>query len=106
MLQAWVGGSRAAPLPVAGPEGVGEVVGGFNAAYRIDSTYRTAHHGAAVANPAGFGGAAEVIAHGDPGQPCTDQSGIRLSHRLQGPRDRAVRRHGLFTQLHCRIQGG
>lgn len=62
MLQAWVGGSRATPLPVAGPEGVGEVVGGFNAAYRLDSTYRTAHHGPAIANPAGFGGAAEVIA--------------------------------------------
>ena len=62
MLQAWVGGSRATPLPIAGPEGVGEVVGGFNAAYRLDSTYRTAHHGPAIANPAGFGGAAEVIA--------------------------------------------
>ncbi len=61
MLQAWVGGSRTTPLPIAGPEGVGEVVGGFNMAYRIDSTYRTAHHGSAVAKPAGFGGAAEVI---------------------------------------------
>jgi ribonuclease Z len=61
LLQAWVGGSRASPLPIAGPEGVGEVVAGFNAAYRIDSTYRTAHHGAAVANPAGFGGSPEVI---------------------------------------------
>jgi ribonuclease Z len=62
MLQAWVGGSRATPLPIAGPEGVGEVVAGFNMAYRLDSTFRTAHHGTAVANPAGFGGVAEVIA--------------------------------------------
>ena len=62
MLQAWVGGSRSTPLPVAGPVGVADVVGGFNAAYRIDSTYRTAHHGAAVANPAGFGAVAEDIA--------------------------------------------
>lgn len=61
MLQAWISGSRTSPLPVAGPEGVGEVVSGFNAAYRIDSTYRTGHHGADVANPAGFGGTAEVI---------------------------------------------
>lgn len=61
MLQAWVGGSRATPLPIAGPEGVGDVVGGFNTAYRLDSTYRTAHHGTQIANPAGFGGAAEVI---------------------------------------------
>ena len=62
MLQAWVGGSRAAPLPIAGPEGVGDVVAGFNMAYRLDSTYRTAHHGTDIANPAGFGGIAEVIA--------------------------------------------
>jgi ribonuclease Z len=61
MLQAWIGGSRSTPLPIAGPEGVGDVVAGFNMAYRLDSTYRTAHHGAEIANPAGFGGAAEVI---------------------------------------------
>lgn len=62
MLQAWIGGSRRQPLPIAGPEGVEDVVAGFNAAYRIDSTYRTAHHGPGVADPAGFGGAADVIA--------------------------------------------
>ena len=62
MLQAWVGGSRSTPLPIAGPEGVGDVVAGFNMAYRLDSTYRTAHHGPQIANPAGFGGVAEVIA--------------------------------------------
>ncbi len=61
MLQAWIGGSRTTPLPVAGPEGVEEVVAGFNTAYRIDSTYRTAHHGETVANPAGFGAVAEAI---------------------------------------------
>lgn len=62
LLQAWVGGTRTSPLPISGPVGVEEVVAGFNTAYRIDSGYRTAHHGAAVANPAGFGGAAEPIA--------------------------------------------
>ena len=61
MIGAWVGGSRSSPLPVAGPEGVAEVINGFNAAYRIDSTYRMAHHGPAVANPAGYGLAPEVI---------------------------------------------
>jgi len=30
-------------------------------AYQIDSGHRTAHHGAAIANPAGFGGAASEI---------------------------------------------
>ena len=55
MVQAWVGGGRDAPLPVWGPVGTVETAEGFNAAYRIDSTYRTAHHGTAVANPAGYG---------------------------------------------------
>jgi len=61
MLQAWIGGSRRQPLPVAGPQGVEDVVAGFNTAYRTDSAYRTAHHGPEVADPAGFGGVAEVI---------------------------------------------
>ncbi|MBY9067261.1 MBL fold metallo-hydrolase [Hyphomonas sp. WL0036] len=61
MIGTWVGGSRATPLPVAGPPGVGELTDGFNAAYRIDSTYRMAHHGPVVANPAGYGLAPEVI---------------------------------------------
>ncbi|MFN4184427.1 MAG: MBL fold metallo-hydrolase [Hyphomonas sp.] len=61
MVGAWVGGSRASPLPVAGPYGVAEITEGFNAAYRIDSTFRTAHHGPAVADPEGYGLAPEVI---------------------------------------------
>ncbi len=61
MLQAWVGGGRHAPLSVAGPEGVAEVVAGFNQAYRIDSGFRTAHHGADVADPAGYGAVAETL---------------------------------------------
>lgn len=61
MVGAWVGGSRSTPLPVAGPPGVAEITDGFNAAYRLDSTYRTAHHGPAIANPAGYGLAPEVI---------------------------------------------
>lgn len=62
ILQSWVAGPRRQPLPVAGPQGVDEVVAGFNMAYRIDSTYRTGHHGPAIADPSGFGGVAEVIA--------------------------------------------
>ena len=82
MLQAWVGGSRSTPLPIAGPEGVGEVVSGFNTAYRIDSTYRTAHHGVTIANPAGFGGVADVIATPTgPGhtQVILDRDGVKLT---------------------------
>lgn len=61
LLLAWVGGSRSEPLPVAGPVGTSEVVAGFNSAYRIDSTYRVAHHGTDIANPGGIGGAAREI---------------------------------------------
>ena len=61
LMLSWIGGSRSEPTPVRGPVGTSEVVGGFNAAYRLDSTYRVAHHGTEVANPNGFGGAPEEI---------------------------------------------
>jgi ribonuclease Z len=81
LLQAWVGGGRAAPLPVYGPEGVDKVVAGFNAAYTIDSGYRIAHHGPEVANPAGFGGAAQIItlADGTDSQVVYDQDGVKVT---------------------------
>ena len=61
LMLSWIAGSRSRPTPVRGPVGTAEVVGGFNTAYRLDSTYRVAHHGPDVANPNGFGGAAEEI---------------------------------------------
>jgi ribonuclease Z len=61
LLQTWINGSRSEPMPISGPRGTAEVVAGFNAAYRIDSGFRTAHHGASVADPSGFGGVAEEI---------------------------------------------
>ena len=65
---AWVGGSRSSPLPVIGPTGTQSVVDGFNAAYRLDSTYRTAHHGPEVADPNGFGcEAVEIVLPAGPG---------------------------------------
>lgn len=44
-LQTWVAG-RQHHLPVYGPPGVEQVVDGFEAAYRLDTVYRTEHHGA------------------------------------------------------------
>ncbi|MFN7056814.1 MBL fold metallo-hydrolase [Hyphomonas sp.] len=61
LMQAWIAGGRTEPLTVTGPVGTSEVVAGFNAAYRIDSGYRTAHHGVGIADPAGFGGAAAEV---------------------------------------------
>ncbi len=61
LMQAWINGGRGVPMPVYGPAGVDEVVNGFNAAYRIDGTYRTGHHGPGIANPEGRGGAPIAI---------------------------------------------
>ncbi len=58
MLQRWIQRTAQQPLPVYGPAGLEQVLQGFNDAYALDKGYRTAHHGAAVAPPAGFGGQA------------------------------------------------
>jgi len=42
--QSWIDG-RALPLDVFGPEGVDQVVAGFNQAYWLDAQYRNVHHG-------------------------------------------------------------
>lgn len=57
----WAAGSWPEPLPVHGPEGVAEVVSGFNLAYVRDQTYRTAHHGLDVTPPASAGLSASVF---------------------------------------------
>lgn len=49
-LNSWVAG-RPKPMAVYGPPGVAEVVDGLNAAYRLDQTYRVAHHGAELLPP-------------------------------------------------------
>lgn len=49
-LNSWVAG-RPKPLAVFGPAGVSEVVDGLNGAYRLDRTYRVAHHGADLMPP-------------------------------------------------------
>ncbi|MFM5884462.1 MAG: MBL fold metallo-hydrolase [Novosphingobium sp.] len=81
MLQAWVAGGRTAPLPIYGPAGTERVVAGFDAAYAIDSGYRVAHHGPKVVNPAGFGGAASIIALPDASdsQVVYDKGGVRIT---------------------------
>jgi ribonuclease Z len=51
----WVNGNNTQPLPVIGPEGVQQIVDGFNIAYKQDSIGRNAHHGDAVTPLSGFG---------------------------------------------------
>ncbi len=49
-LTTWVQG-RSAPLPVYGPPGIERVIEGFNIAYELDRSYRTAHHGEELLPP-------------------------------------------------------
>jgi len=58
MLLRWGGGAARSPLPIHGPQGVERVVAGFDAAYALDSSYRTAHHGPKIMPPSGAGGVA------------------------------------------------
>lgn len=47
ILNSWAGG-RKAPLDIWGPAGVEQVVSGFNQAYALEFSYRTAHHGPGI----------------------------------------------------------
>ena len=81
LLQAWIGGSRGAPLPVHGPEGTDKVIAAEAALYDIDKGFRIAHHGPAVARPGGFGGTASVIAlpDGTDTQMVYDKDGVKIT---------------------------
>lgn len=81
LLQAWVAGGRAAPLPVQGPVGTDKVIAGFNSAYETDSGYRVAHHGPKIVQPTGFGGAAQIIAlpDGTDSQVVYDSGGVKIT---------------------------
>lgn len=81
LLQAWIGGSRGAPLPVYGPEGTDRVIAAEAALYEIDRGFRIAHHGPQVARPGGYGGAARIIAlpEGADAQVVHDRDGVRIT---------------------------
>ncbi len=58
-MMRWVNAANTAPLPVYGPEGVENVVNGFNLSYGADAVYRHAHHTDLVAPLSGKG----MVAH-------------------------------------------
>jgi ribonuclease Z len=64
----WVSAANTQPLPVYGPEGVEQVVSGFNTAYRMDVGYRHAHHGDSVAPVSGAGMVAKPFPQPELGQ--------------------------------------
>ena len=51
----WAGGGHNTPLNIYGPEGVADIVDGFNSAYQRDSMYRNDHHGDAATPLSGAG---------------------------------------------------
>jgi ribonuclease Z len=51
----WAAGGHSAPLNVYGPEGVAQVVDGFNQVYGQDKIYRNDHHGDTVTPLSGAG---------------------------------------------------
>ena len=60
----WVSAGHTEPLPVHGPEGVEEVVSGFNQSYKMDGNYRHEHHGDTVAPLSGHG--MQAVMHPQP----------------------------------------
>ena len=57
-MNRWVATANTSPLPVYGPQGVEDVVHGFNLSYGADAVYRNAHHTDMVAPLSGKGMAA------------------------------------------------
>lgn len=78
LLGTWVNSPRQTPTKVSGPIGTSQIVDGFNMAYQIDSTYRTAHHGADIANPASFGAVAREISLLDGSEIVYDKDGVKI----------------------------
>ncbi len=76
----WAQGNHASPLPVFGPDGVDEIVTGFNRAYSADRTARVAHHGEAVVPRSGHGLTARPFPTPVAGEPQVvwDADGVRI----------------------------
>lgn len=79
LLGTWVMSDRSGPTPVYGPTGTAKIVEGFNMAYQIDSTYRTAHHGADIANPPSFGGVTTELDFPENSQVVYEKDGVKIT---------------------------
>ena len=79
LLGTWVNSPRTAPTKVSGPTGTAQIVEGFNMAYQIDSRFRTAHHGEAIANPVSFGAVAREIDLSRGSDVVYDNHGVKIT---------------------------
>ncbi|MBW1749105.1 MAG: MBL fold metallo-hydrolase [Deltaproteobacteria bacterium] len=76
----WAQG-RQGKLKVYGPEGVEQVVNGYNMAYALDSSYRTAHHGEKVMPSKNAGAIPITLSIPDPEEamPFFNRNGLKAS---------------------------
>ncbi len=80
ITQSWIAG-RSTPLDIYGPQGINDIVGGFQQAFSHDKQYRVEHHGADYMPPAGD----DAIAHALPTPkgvdtvPVFERDGLRIS---------------------------
>ena len=80
-VQRWATAASTAPIPLYGGEGVERLAAGLREAYALDSTYRVAHHGAAVVPPGGEGYTAHpfAIPEGQESAVVFDDAGVRIT---------------------------
>ncbi len=80
-MMRWVSAANTSPLPVYGPQGVENIVKGFNLSYGADAQYRHAHHSDLVAPLSGKGMAAHPFAVPADGELFTvfEQNGLKVS---------------------------
>jgi ribonuclease Z len=80
ITQSWIAG-RAQPLDIYGPQGIEQVVAGFQQAYGFDEKYRVEHHGVAYLPPAGDTAVAHALAtpQGTAAVPVFEHDGLRVS---------------------------
>lgn len=79
LMLRWAASGRKMPMPIFGPEGVDQVVSGFDTAYTADYGYRIAHHGADIMPRSGAGGRAITIASADAPQVVYEKAGLKIT---------------------------
>lgn len=80
-MNRWVATANTSPLPVYGPQGVENIVNGFNLSYGADAVYRNAHHTDMVAPLSGKGMAAQAFSLPAEGELLTvfETDGLKVS---------------------------
>ena len=80
-MMRWVNNANTSPLPVYGPQGVENIVNGFNLSYGADAIYRNAHHTDVVAPLSGKGMIAKPFSIPTEGELLTvfEKDGLKIS---------------------------